>query len=613
MAIRYLALVATASDQFEAMARQVVAQHGFTPVYMSDFLCVLVGNEDVEATTHMAGGVAVGHLFSKTAGSPHIKRIEAPEVKQGKASAGASLLNTVWGGYVSFVEPEGGAIAIMRDPSGLMPCYYVRVGDSVVIGSDIEALCEAGYVPSVNWSFLPRHLYCRDLRTPETALIGVTELLAGHCLLVKGEMTSIRPVWSPWDHAGIDQRSDADMAADLRETVLSTVKAWGNAFDRVLLSLSGGLDSSIVAACLARAKCSVNCVTLSTDEPEGDERTYAETVASGLGLPIVSAWHNSLDINIRQSASAHLPRPSQTAFTHAVNRLRFDAAEQVGATAIFEGVGGDNVFCHMRSATPLLDQIAGQGLGLGTWKTIQDICAMTGNSNWDVIKMAARRQYAGSARYAFQGHQGFLSDDALSPADLTLDHPWLEPPKGALIGKAVHVAMMARMQGSIDGFPRRGIPAVDPLLSQPIVEACLKIPTWKWVSKGEDRSIARQAFSDLIPGKLAHRRSKGTPDTAVFQMVEKHRAEMQDFLLGGLLADTGMLDLSRLETVLSPRSVLATPNHILLLALTECEAWVRHWQSLADNKRRKRPRPGVRTDGAGLARLPMAPEPRASS
>lgn len=613
MALRYLAFVATAAGQFETMARQVVAQPGLTPVYMSDYLCVLVSHEDVDTTTPMAGGVAVGHLFSRSTGTARIRRYDAPEIAQAKETAGVSLLRHAWGGYVSFVEPESSSIAIMRDPSGLLPCYYAHLGDTLLIASDVRTLCDAGYVPSIDWSFLPRHMYCRDLRTPETALTGVRELLAGQCLLVKRAITSTRPVWSPWDHTGIDRRSDADLAADLRETVLSTVSAWGNAYNGVLLSLSGGLDSSVVAACLAKAKCHVSCVTLSTDEPEGDERIYAETVAHGLGLPIVSAWHNSLNIDIRQSASAHLPRPSQTAFTRAVNGLRFDAAEQAGAGAIFEGVGGDNVFCHMRSATPVLDQIAGQGLGFETWNTVQDICALTGNSVWDVLKMATKRQLAGGTRYAFRGYDGLLSADALSQADLTLDHPWLDTPKGALIGKAVHVAMMARIQGSIDGFPRHGLPAIDPLISQPIVEACLKIPTWKWVSKGEDRSIVRRAFADLIPGNLAHRRSKGTPDTAVFQMVDRHRSEMRGFLLHGLLAEKGMLDLPRLEALLSPRTVLATPNHILLLALTECEAWVRHWQSIADNKRRKRPRPGVRTDGAGLARSPMAPEPRASS
>jgi asparagine synthase (glutamine-hydrolysing) len=576
MAIRFLAIAATAPNQFDSMVQQVNAQHSLTTVYMSDHLCVMVGNDDPQAATSMVGGVVVGQLFSRSSTAVRIKKYDAPELSQAKSTGGTSLLTKAWGGYVSFVEPSPGTIVAMRDPSGAMPCYYTQLEDMLVIASDVLTMREAGYSPAINWSFLPRHLYCLDLHTPETALTGVQELLAGHRLLISGKITSTRQVWSPWDYTGIDARNDADMAEELRTTVLSSVQAWGNCYDRVLLSLSGGLDSSIVAACLVKAKCDVHCVTLATDEPEGDERAYARIVADGVGFPITSVWHNSIDIDLCASAAAHLPRPSQTAFTSAVNQLRFNVAEQVGAQAIFEGIGGDNVFCHMRSATPVLDQIAGRGLGVGTWKTIRDICAMTGNSVSDVVTMATRRQFAGGPRYQFRGQPGFLSVDALANSNLALDHPWLEPPKGALIGKSVHVAMMARIQGSIDGFPRYRVPAVDPLLSQPIVETCLKIPTWKWVSSGQDRSIARQAFADLIPANLAHRRSKGTPDTAVFQMVAKHRGKMRDFLLGGRLAETGMLDLPRLEAVLSPRTVLATPNHILLLSLMECEAWSRN-------------------------------------
>lgn len=57
-------------------------------------------------------------------------------------------------------------------------------------------------------------------------------------------------------------------------------------------------------------------------------------------------------------------------------------------------------------------------------------------------------------------------------------HPWLSAPAEALPGKTVHVAFLMRAQNSLELYPRRSAPPhIAPLLSQPIVELCLSIPT----------------------------------------------------------------------------------------------------------------------------------------
>ena len=43
----------------------------------------------------------------------------------------------------------------------------------------------------------------------------------------------------------------------------------------IVLRLSGGLDSSIIAACLAKAKVQFSCINFPTRARDGDERNYA--------------------------------------------------------------------------------------------------------------------------------------------------------------------------------------------------------------------------------------------------------------------------------------------------------------------------------------------------
>src|SRR3546814_984119 len=76
-----------------------------------------------------------------------------------------------------------------------------------------------------------------------------------------------------------------------------------------------------------------------------------------------------------------------------------------------------------------------------------------------------------------------------------------------LPGKAAHVAMLARAQKSIELYPRADAPPqIVPLLSQPVVELCLSIPTWQWVHGGRDRAVARAAFAGILPDLLVERK-----------------------------------------------------------------------------------------------------------
>ncbi|MCP2835015.1 asparagine synthase-related protein, partial [Salmonella enterica] len=53
-----------------------------------------------------------------------------------------------------------------------------------------------------------------------------------------------------------------------------------------LLQLSGGLDSSILAAVLHEMGTPFRAVTLATRDAEGDERRFARAVAGHLGIPL---------------------------------------------------------------------------------------------------------------------------------------------------------------------------------------------------------------------------------------------------------------------------------------------------------------------------------------
>ena len=50
---------------------------------------------------------------------------------------------------------------------------------------------------------------------------------------------------------------------------------------------------------------------------------------------------------------------------------------------------------------------------------------------------------------------------------------------------------------------------ISPLFSQPLVELCLRIPTYVLTHGGWDRAVARRAFYDDLPPEIRNRRHKG--------------------------------------------------------------------------------------------------------
>src|SRR3546814_482815 len=130
--------------------------------------------------------------------------------------------------------------------------------------------------------------------------------------------------------------------------------------------------------------------------------------------------------------------------------------------------------------------------------------------------------------------------------------PWRCAPRRTLPGKAAHIALLARAQKSIELYPRStAAPQITPLLSQPIVELCLSIPTWQWVRGGRDRAVARAAVADLLPALIAQRRTKGGPTGFLRRVFNARADDAIRMLVDGRLIAAGVLDPEWLRRVRS--------------------------------------------------------------
>lgn len=115
-----------------------------------------------------------------------------------------------------------------------------------------------------------------------------------------------------------------------------------------------------------------------------------------------------------------------------------------------------------------------------------------------------------------------------------------------------------------------------PLLSQPVLEACLKVPSWMWIAEGRNRAVARSAFSDLLPPDILHRRSKGTFMNYSGAVYRRNKRLLEEYLLTGQLADKGFLDADALRQFFNRDLAARDDRFMRIFDLCAAESWVRH-------------------------------------
>jgi asparagine synthase (glutamine-hydrolysing) len=580
MSPRYIAIVRRGHDQRAAFAVERAKALELTQVVAGRGLEVWA-NLKAQIISSPAGQAHVlGRLFTREDEPQRVTRLDCAADKH--ADLPGMLTARYWGQYLSFSQCGLGSVQVYRDPSGSIPCYVHEAPEHVLLFSDIDLAIEAGLIkPEIDWSMLATDLLYPALRRRETTLRGIYEIPQGWLLGIGGSSyCGQRQIWSPWDHVAPTELDDSQLPEAVRTRVSGTVRALASAFERVQLCLSGGLDSSIVAAAL-RGTDTV-CLNLVSPGPEGDERRHARLVADHCGFDLYHREYRIDDVDIGSSSASHLPRPVGAAGRLAFDRINLRFATETSADALFTGNAGDNLFCLMPSATPIADRLRSPGERLSAWRTVLDICELTGCSVRTALSRAARKLPKRAAPYDWKPDPRFLDADAISQARLKAPlHNWLDAPEGVLPGRAAHIAAMMRPQNFSEGFDRTApLEMVTPLMAQPVIELCLSIQSWRWVAGGRDRAVARRAFAGDLPPATSGRHSKGGPGGFYRQIVEQRRNAMMGHLLEGQLCSHGLLDRRAIEAFFARSIDEQGFDYIKMLTLTDVESWVRHRSGL---------------------------------
>jgi len=232
---------------------------------------------------------------------------------------------------------------LARDRIGIKPLYYAPMADGLAFASEIKAMLEHPKLSrEMNESAMDLYLTLGYVPGPDTIFRDIRAIMPGCWLEWREGKLQIRQYWAPDFTSPFFERDEDDLIEELDEKLNDAVKAHLVADVPVGAFLSGGVDSSLIAA-IAQKHSPESLRTYTIGFSSGvDERHFARTVATH-----INSKHK--ERLITSDLVSHLPRLiwhlEQPLFdnsilpTFLVSKL---AREEV--KVVLSGDGGDEPF-----------------------------------------------------------------------------------------------------------------------------------------------------------------------------------------------------------------------------------------------------------------------------
>jgi asparagine synthase (glutamine-hydrolysing) len=237
-------------------------------------------------------------------------------------------------------------LLLARDRMGEKPLYLYRdEGGRLWWASEIKAITSVMPKP-LRMSPEAFNLYLTFQYVPEpvSPVEGIEQLPAGHYLVVTAGVEHDTPV----KYADLSEarESAADPVAVTEKILDSACRMMGMADVPVAVALSGGIDSSLVAALTAKHfPGQLHAFTIGYEgRPDSDERAFAQTLATELGLEFTEVELRTEDVITEfpdLMAAMDTPIGDIAAFGYySVAK----AARAAGYPVLLSGLGGDEFF-----------------------------------------------------------------------------------------------------------------------------------------------------------------------------------------------------------------------------------------------------------------------------
>jgi asparagine synthase (glutamine-hydrolysing) len=228
---------------------------------------------------------SLGHRFRTRSDTETIVHHYEEHGVEGVAALDGMFAFAIWDGARQ-------RLLLARDRCGIKPLYYAELpGGGLAFASELTALLAHGGVDrALGAEGLASYFFSDYLHPPHTIARAVRKLPPGHTLVwERGHLQAPRAFWQVPAAGPAPTESEATLAAALWAGIERAVEAQLVSDVPVGIFLSGGIDSSLVAAAAARrAGRRMKAFSIGFEDGTFDESRYARMVAAELGVEHVT-------------------------------------------------------------------------------------------------------------------------------------------------------------------------------------------------------------------------------------------------------------------------------------------------------------------------------------
>lgn len=521
---------------------------------------------------------------------------------------GAGLLGHVRGMFAFAVWDAGRRrLLLARDHLGQKPLYWAREGSRLYFASEIKAiLTTASRFRRLDVEALHEYLSLRIVVDPRSMFDGVRKLPPGHLLEARpGKEPTVRRYWSLVYEPKADL-TEAEALGRLESLLDETVRLHLESDVEVGAFLSGGIDSGIVTASMARATDpSFKTFSLGTPYKDYDERPAARAVARQYGTD-----HHEGEIagglaELLPTVAYYLDEPADP-LSMCMYRLAEFARRHV--KVVLGGDGGDELFggydryYGMRYARlyarlphslrrgllrPLLDRAPD-----GFWYK-----SLSNKLRWldEVASVEERRRYPRSLRYFYftpDLAREVYTDEFTARAERfdveASIAAWLEEHAAK---ESIDRMLLADTMVRLPNHPvmildrmtmAHGLEARSPMLDHELAEFAATLPVRLKVRGGRRRVLEMRLAERLLPAEVLARPKQGFSSALPYLMGREFGLLFQRFLPDSRLVEAGLLRRPAIARMLGEHLARETDHGNRLWLLLQAELWYRvHIETVA--------------------------------
>lgn len=505
----------------------------------------------------------------------------------GLTSIGPDFLEECQGQFAfAFWDEETDSIYMARDRIGVLPLYYYANNERLVFGSEIKALVPA--LPKaleIDEASVADYLAYRSVHAPHTLLRGIHKVKPGHVLRVSSDgRTTEVPYWRISDESQVRAFTEHEAKEVLSATLSRAVNRSLVADVPVGSYLSGGLDSSLTVAMMARRSEHVNTFAAGFGDPRFDELPFAKQVSD-----LFNTQHHEVHISAADFSELwpkltwHRDAPLSEPADVAVFRLAELARQHV--KVVLSGEGSDELFAGYPKyrAAPLAESLLmvptsvrepvfnAMQSRLPTWAEKVRI-ALRALSSPDPDERAAGwfAPFTPLERIAFLGTPGRRTYElAMSVADGSFVRRMLVADCSTwLPDNLLERGDRMSMASSVELRP--------PFLDEEVVDLAFSMPT-RFKMRGKvGKWIVKRVAEEFLPKEIIYRKKVGfrVPLDAWFR--SGLRDVSHDLLIGHNSHVSHLVDRAQLHKLLARHESGRANEDIRIWTLLSLEMWFRH-------------------------------------